>query len=593
MSIILYNYQDLEKIAYSVYEIPKLKKYIEQFNNYILIDKLGNEYNQSNINSKLKEIKKGNVEFILFSNVKNEIGVNQDLFTQTSLPKKIIIQKSIKVILSRYLSAKKQKLYKVHTTCNNLLNKFNNLNPNNSIVDFENYFNNISKDNENFKNILAMIKQSNNKIENLRQKYNDNYITVNQIYNQTLSKFDENLLKFDFDLDCCEEKDLINKDINELIKIYEANSKEIKSKFNIIIDDQYLLFDLESKLNELLFFGEEINFYFNLSNIPNLFMQCKPKLDQEMTRRYYFKYIYNQIIDYFNVNFIPKEFELRKNFIKENCKLTPEQQMDQRSLEILGELLDIVGAEQFDDLLDKVKCKDSVNTNMDQNIKLSDILLNEIDNLQKHLDILMDDLYKKKKYCEDDKENSKLIINDLYKDEIKKNLVSLCVPEDKQSKILEIISDVNNYNNINANNQQISDNNILLFEKKENLNNSNNSLMASSFDENLSYYGMKESKMSGKDVNNLTLFSSLSKVYSKPLWFYNKIYNYLNLYNEKVKRSNHKLIKDPYSLNEYFVEVLNENINMRKKLGEICRKLKELKINEKYKNNINNQLLNY
>ena len=593
MSIILYNYQDLEKIVYSVYEIPKLKKYIEQFNNYILIDKLGNEYNQSNINSKLKEIKKGNVEFILYSNVKNEIGVNQDLFTQTSLPKKIIIQKSIKVILSRYLSAKKQKLYKVHTTCNNLLNKFNNLNPNNSIVDFENYFNNISKDNENFKNILAMIKQSNNKIENLRQKYNDNYITVNQIYNQTLSKFDENLLKFDFDLDCCEEKDLINKDINELIKIYEANSKEIKSKFNIIIDDQYLLFDLESKLNELLFFGEEINFYFNLSNIPNLFMQCKPKLDQEMTRRYYFKYIYNQIIDYFNVNFIPKEFELRKNFIKENCKLTPEQQMDQRSLEILGELLDIVGAEQFDDLLDKVKCKDSVNTNMDQNIKLSDILLNEIDNLQKHLDILMDDLYKKKKYFEDDKENSKLIINDLYKDEIKKNLVSLCVPEDKQSKILEIIFDLNNYNNINANNQQISDNNILLFEKKENLNNSNNSLMASSFDENLSYYGMKESKMSGKDVNNLTLFSSLSKVYSKPLWFYNKIYSYLNLYNEKVKRSNHKLIKDPYSLNEYFVEVLNENINMRKKLGEICRKLKELKINEKYKNNINNQLLNY
>ena len=66
--------------------------------------------------------------------------------------------------------------------------------------------------------------------------------------------------------------------------------------------------------------------------------------------------------------------------------------------------------------------------------------------------------------------------------------------------------------------------------------------------------------------------SSFSDIYGKFLWFYEKVFNYLTAY--KIKCGDDKngiaLVKDdPFSLNSYLIEILNENLFLKGKIEDI------------------------
>ena len=71
--------------------------------------------------------------------------------------------------------------------------------------------------------------------------------------------------------------------------------------------------------------------------------------------------------------------------------------------------------------------------------------------------------------------------------------------------------------------------------------------------------------------------SSFSDIYGKFLWFYEKVFNYLTAY--KIKCGDDKngiaLVKDdPFSLNSYLIEILNENLFLKGKIEDIKKKAK-------------------
>ena len=54
------------------------------------------------------------------------------------------------------------------------------------------------------------------------------------------------------------------------------------------------------------------------------------------------------------------------------------------------------------------------------------------------------------------------------------------------------------------------------------------------------------------------------------MWFYEKVYNYLLIYNQKNENNNIELNKeDPYSVNNYLIEILNENKLLKDKINQI------------------------
>ena len=199
------------------------------------------------------------------------------------------------------------------------------------------------------------------------------------------------------------------KDINELRSMYNNYDSYFKNKISGIFKILELIHNLESKLNELLIFAEKINFYINLSEIPTLYEKCKPKLKEELKRRSYFKNAYDKIIEFIQSNFIMKEIEERKKFIKTNCNLSEKTKIDKKTIEILNSLFDIEEEKMNEELKEKIKEYDI--TNIDNNDTLEDILktdskedlsFNEdiikgINDLKNNLNIIMDLIYSNNK----------------------------------------------------------------------------------------------------------------------------------------------------------------------------------------------------
>ena len=68
----------------------------------------------------------------------------------------------------------------------------------------------------------------------------------------------------------------------------------------------------------------------------------------------------------------------------------------------------------------------------------------------------------------------------------------------------------------------------------------------------------------------LRVSENFTRKYANFLWFYNKVFDYLYIYNSFEKKYEIKK-EDPFSLNNCIIGILNEN----KKMKEKIRKIKE------------------
>lgn len=77
-----------------------------------------------------------------------------------------------------------------------------------------------------------------------------------------------------------------------------------------------------------------------------------------------------------------------------------------------------------------------------------------------------------------------------------------------------------------------------------------------------------------KNYNNLAskVIDYFINTYSKFLFFYNKVYEYLYLYLENHSSKLKK--EEPFTLNKCLVDILNENRSLREKIQKIQEQLK-------------------
>ena len=66
------------------------------------------------------------------------------------------------------------------------------------------------------------------------------------------------------------------------------------------------------------------------------------------------------------------------------------------------------------------------------------------------------------------------------------------------------------------------------------------------------------------------IIQSFSDIYGNYLWFYEKVYNYLNIYKEQCDKKDIILDKaDPCSVNNYLIVILNENKSLKDQIKNI------------------------
>ena len=353
-----------------------------------------------------------------------------------------------------------------------------------------------------------------------------------------------------------EDKERINEFVENYGSIFENSDKKIKEKLLNIINNQELINNMERKMNEVLIYAEKINFLLNLSEIPNIYYEInKDSLKEEYKRRNQFNYLYEKIIIFEN-ELISQEFEKRKKFIQKNFNYSNKLKMEKMSINILNKLFDFEAQQLFLSQTDLYK----------SNYNLTDGIMKSIDELTEYLKRISENLFSKKKKAininnkiEPNSLNENKNNNNNYSEpfgEIKEVLRSSSVPELKQNKIISIIEKKILNQNINQE-YKLKDSSPIN-------NNSNNDLLLSSF----SHSGEKEQINQPQAINKIiTLFSD---TYGKFLWFYEKVYNYLVIYNQKGENKDIPLNKDdPYSVNNYLIEILNENKLLKDKINQI------------------------
>ena len=580
VTFISYNINTFENIFKK--DITSFKDFLsEKFDKgYIVFDEFGNEYKKSNLNQ-IKINKKKNLEYILYNDYNFISKSTNDTLSLKELQYKILIQCKIDDLLTKYLDSKQTMLKNTFNICNDINERIENINvDDDTLQKFEENFSRFSENKE-CKKYINLINQSNKKIETISQKYRDNLEEVEKMYNQIMNKIVK-ISEYKFDGG----KEHYNtKDINELRNMFNNYDSYFKNKISGIYNCLELIHNLESKLNELLIFAEKINFYINLSEIPTLYEKCKPKLKEELKRRSYFKNIYNKIIEFIQSNFIMKENEERKKFIKTNCNLSEKTKIDKKTIEILNSLFDIEEEKINEDLKEKIKEYDiaSIDDNgtLDENTKndsKEDLRFNEdiiksINDLKNNLNSISDLIYSNNKgnilnnNIDLDRQNLRNSINrDKFKleiEEIKKDLRSCSVPELKQKNILNIIENkiIGSLSNLNENN---------------NIQNNNNSSNTNRLSENLDI-SLWQSELNRSSINDLQskdsqkLGQSFIEKYSKFLWFYYKVCEYLSIYfnNSEKSLDISSLKEDPYLINNLLIEILNENIKLKEKLSKI------------------------
>lgn len=564
-------------------DITSFKDFLsEQFDKgYIVFDEFGNEYKKSNLNQ-IKLNNKKNLEYILYNDYNFVSKSTNDTLSLKELQDKILIQCKIDDLLTKYLDSKQTMLKNTFNICSDINERSENINiDDDTLKRFEENFSRFSENKE-CKNYINLINQSNKRIETVSPNYREIFEEVEKMYNQIMNK----IIKIsDYKFDGGKEH-YNTKDINELRSMYNNYDSYFKNKISGIFKILELIHNLESKLNELLIFAEKINFYINLSEIPTLYEKCKPKLKEELKRRSYFKNAYNKIIEFIQSNFIMKEIEERKKFIKTNCNLSEKTKIDKKTIEILNSLFDIEEEKMNEELKEKIKEYDI--TNIDNNDTLEDILktdskedlsFNEdiikgINDLKNNLNSIMDLIYSNNKGnnisndIESDRQNLRNINSDKFKleiEEIKKNLRSSSVPELKQKNILDIIENkiIGSLTNLNENNNN-------------NPSNNNNLNLNNRLSENLDI-SLWQSELNRSSINeqqnreSQKLGQSFINKYSKFLWFYYKVCEYLSIYfnNSEKNLDISSLKEDPYLINNLFIEILNENIKLKEMIDKI------------------------
>ena len=558
----------------------------------MIFDKYGHEYQKDNLN-KIKFNEK-NMDYIIHNqNDYSNASINENLEVK-QLRDKILNQMKIVEILNEYLKSKKSIIETSFKTLKEIAKKCDIVIEDEieDLKNFENNFLDSEKNNINFTKYIKMIKQSLKQVNNLSPKYKENLDEIEQIYNQSISEIDKILI-----INIEGKPDYNIKDIEELKNIFNNYNSFINEKLSKIMSNQQLTFNLESKINELLIYGEKMNFYVNLNDIPKIYNSCKENLEEELKRRSYFKYIYTKLLDFIEKNLIPKEFEQRKKFFDNNCKIGEKSKMEKKTISILNAILDIKQEAIYMKLKEKINENEltSLGSNINKDepdkkvIVFNEDLLTNFENLKNELNGFFDSLYLKNK-----KSNIKIISDNKKKveetmniqseqikreivdkfqieiEDIKNNLRSCSIPEIKQQKIMDIIE-----NKIYRNLSNLSEN-----KNKSDINSKeiDNSL----FDSDMMLSGVNSFNKSDEKNKNISaeqIANYFTNTYSKYLWFYNKVYECLKLYFDLHNINNGQLIKeDPCSINNCLVEILNENQKLKEKIHKIKDAIKFEKI---------------
>ena len=526
-------------------------KFIEDNNKqFLLFDTLGKEYNQDTINFISADENNPRAKYVIYYYNNNQNYV----FDERSAGDILLNQIEIDNILSKYLESKKSYLIQSKEVCDEILKRSEEFNEDKDrINEFVDKYGKIFEKDKECKKYLDMINNSAKEIDNLSPKFKETMESdISMMYNEVINKI-ENIMKKELNGNPNVET------FDEKKKIFKGNDSIIKKKLISIINSQELIYSVQKKMNETLIYGEKINFLLNLSEIPNIYALInKDNLKEEYKRRNKFNYLYEKIMHFIESDLICKEFEYRKNFIKKNFKFTNKMKIEKKTITILNKLIDFEAQQHFIKDVELYK----------SNYELVDNLTKSIDELTEYLNNISEELFsKKKKDININKNKSESRLNqdkninnnNRYSEqlgEIKQIIRSSSLPEIKENKIISIIENkilrINNdfKNNISSNN-----------------NSSNDDLYLSNIDFNTSV------NPSNQNVNKI--IQSFSDTYGKFLWFYEKVYNYLSIYNQRCDKKTVELNKDdPFSLNNYLIEILNENKLLKDKIRQIRKEAK-------------------
>ena len=532
-------------------DITEFKKHFNEKSNesFIFLNSLGKEYNEDTINQINLEENSQKIKYLIYY-YNNNTNYSFEEKTANDL---IYNQIKIDEILSEYLNSKRTYLINSKKVSDEILERAEAFKEDKeNINDFLDKYENIFEKDKECNKYIKMIKSSPKEIDSLLPKFKEIMESeINEMYNEVMNKV-ENIMKIELK----GYPDINKKNYEEKKYIFGEFHSIIKEKLKKIINNQELIYSMQKKLNEILIYGEKINFILNLTEIPNIYNEInKDNLKAEYKRRNKFNYLYEKLMHFIESDLICKEFEYRKDFIKKNFKFSNKLKIEKNTLNILNKLIDFEAQQFFITETELYK----------SNYELIDDLTKSIDDLTEYLNNISEELFskKKKKININDKNNTDIQLNKLDNDkkniyekypeelgEIKQILRSSTLPDLKQNKIISFIENII----LNKNNENIKS----LKSLNNDLNFSNN--------DSFSY----EELQNKNNANINKIIQTFSDTYGKFLWFYEKVFNYLSIYNSQVDKKNIILNKnDPFSINSYLINILNENKKFKETIKQI------------------------
>ena len=532
-------------------DITEFKKHFNEKSNesFIFLNSLGKEYNEDTINQINLEENSQKIKYLIYY-YNNNTNYSFEEKTANDL---IYNQIKIDEILSEYLNSKRTYLINSKKVSDEILERAEAFKEDKeNINDFLDKYENIFEKDKECNKYIKMIKSSPKEIDSLLPKFKEIMESeINEMYNEVMNKV-ENIMKIELK----GYPDINKKNYEEKKYIFGEFHSIIKEKLKKIINNQELIYSMQKKLNEILIYGEKINFILNLTEIPNIYNEInKDNLKAEYKRRNKFNYLYEKLMHFIESDLICKEFEYRKDFIKKNFKFSNKLKIEKNTLNILNKLIDFEAQQFFITETELYK----------SNYELIDDLTKSIDDLTEYLNNISEELFskKKKKININDKNNTDIQLNKLDNDkkniyekypeelgEIKQILRSSSLPDLKQNKIISFIENII----LNKNNENI-----------KSLKSLNNDLNLSNND-SFSY----EELQNKNNANINKIIQTFSDTYGKFLWFYEKVFNYLSIYNSQVDKKNIILNEnDPFSINSYLINILNENKKFKETIKQI------------------------
>ena len=542
----IYNVQTYEINEFK--DFNSVKDYLSEKlqKGFFIMDKNSND-NVGTINAYSGE---KNLEYVInkvSANFISESFCDNKSFSKDDIKNKTKNQKKIDSITNEYLNKKKIKIEKAFEVCEEIMKKINDIKDKGeeSFQKFEKNFEEF-KNNPELKKIIQRIKQSLNQLKKVSPDYKEEFESTNKLKDQVLNEIDK-IINKKFEGPGHDDTN----DENELRTFCIKYSEFIKNKISKIDDNIKTIRELESNINLLLISAEKINFYINLSEIPCIYESFKPKLEEELKRRCYFKYLCEKIIEYVKSNLFPKEFEQKKKFFKTYLNLSNKCKIEEKTIEILLKLFDIKQEKIYEDLNEIIN--DDIIFNIGsqydkdeiikkERTKFDEDLIKKLETIKTNIESLQNDLYSKNKIQNNPKkfgeksEKFKLEI-----EEIKNKLNSVSIPEIKKREILDIIENkiIKELPNASGANKTAPTDN----EKGNGRNNIMESdIMMSGYRSNI-IFGNKDGGGNGEDIAIMKAANYFTDKYSNFYLFYNKVFNYLEIYNKNISNKKFDLRK--------------------------------------------------